>query len=505
MNSFFDIWNNIYQLVMLLRNGKYTGKNYIVVAHGGQDHFISMDTSDNYLHMFNEDLINIMLNEFEANFAGGITYQDIVHMRTLGNYDNVINNLPKNLKSLYIMSTTIHSIDLSNCISTLESLVIDTSNINMLPDISRCCRLHTFKIMRSGIYSFPLNYQLPYSLNELNLESNHISNVEQPFNYYALIYLASHSSKTIQLSGNCLSYTRFPEQLLSKCNLIRQKYNDYTAQCVHFAEHEQRQVYFDTQHQRQEVQPKTIAQLNAQRAVATVVNDPSKLTKSIIENKQNVHMSSVNLSVQRSVKIMEQFVENNEITVLPLTIPPFSIFKWLQYILRAPSYPTSCCPIALFHSCCHHYMITPISYLQHQWNKTDVYSLTTKTYKQTFELIWAIICFKHKQGHVKLADSSERLMTECTDGHGYCFVGQYNRLVNSMVGIVEGVQVGFSENEQLQLNFAQIIAKYNKKTITFPQLVEEAHKILQPIEDVDVKDAWLSPIMDMKPDDDTHI
>jgi hypothetical protein len=448
--------------------------------------------------MFNEDLVNIMLNEYEAEFGGvSPTYHDIVQMRTLGNYDRMITNLPKRLKSLYIMNSTCQSIDISNCVSTLESLILDTTNIHTFPNIEKCVRLHTCKIMRSGLSDFSINYLLPESLNELNLESNHIVNIRTPneFNYHALKRLAHKpQAKIIQLSGNCLSYYHFPEYLLARCNLIRQRTE------TTYVDDEPRVNTNTTPTHHDMLTKKTISQLNAQRDAKKVISNPTAIAASTVNNKQSVHLSSVNLSVQRSVKIMDKFISDNEIRVSPLTIPSFSLLKWMQYRIVVPSYPIAKPDTYLWHSTCHHYGITPVSSLQNQWNIKDVYSLTDKTYQQTFELIWAIMCFKYKRGEIKMLDVVERLMTECIDGRGYCFVGQYNRLVNSMVGIVDGVQIGFSENEQLQLNFAQLIARFNDKKITFTQLVEEANTILQTVEDPNVRDAWLSPIMDMAPE-----
>ena len=94
----------------------------------------------------------------------------------------------------------------------------------------------------------------------------------------------------------------------------------------------------------------------------------------------------------------------------------------------------------------------------------------------------------------------ERITTEIGDSVLLCFTGKYNRLINSMVGIIEGVQVGFSNNEQLQLEFGKIMEKFNSKEYTFEDTYCQAKSILEFVEDGG-KESWLVAIHDLRPDD----
>ena len=123
-----------------------------------------------------------------------------------------------------------------------------------------------------------------------------------------------------------------------------------------------------------------------------------------------------------------------------------------------------------------------LSYLNDNLNIETINTMTNMTYKATFELIWSILYFKYKQKIINLDDVFERITTEITDSVGLCFTGKYNRLINSMVGIIEGVQVGFSKNEELQLEFGKIIAKLNSKEYTFEDTYCQAKSILEFVE-----------------------
>jgi uncharacterized protein YebE (UPF0316 family) len=141
-----------------------------------------------------------------------------------------------------------------------------------------------------------------------------------------------------------------------------------------------------------------------------------------------------------------------------------------------------------------------LTYLNENLNLVTVCTMTNMTYKATFELIWSILYFKYKQKQINLDDVFERISTEIGDSVLLCFTGKYNRLINSMVGIIEGVQVGFSQNEELQLEFGKIMEKFNTKEYTFEEAYCQAKSILEFVEDGS-KESWLVAIHDLRPDD----
>jgi len=108
------------------------------------------------------------------------------------------------------------------------------------------------------------------------------------------------------------------------------------------------------------------------------------------------------------------------------------------------------------------------------WNSQEsiVHSIHKISFSQLFEKIVRII-IHHKQ-RVNL---TERLKTELTDSIGYCFTGRVNRMVNSLVGIVDGIKVSFSHKEQLLIESQMIIKRLMNKKITFEKAQEEMKEI----------------------------
>lgn len=66
------------------------------------------------------------------------------------------------------------------------------------------------------------------------------------------------------------------------------------------------------------------------------------------------------------------------------------------------------------------------------------------TYNQILQKIWEISNINPHKKEIRRI-----LRNEINDGIGYCFTGRVTRLVNSLSGFVDGIQVGYSENEQI--------------------------------------------------------
>lgn len=79
-------------------------KNHIVFKHANICYSKNI-AGDDVENIFNENLMNIFLEQFEENI-GKVNYNDIVYISVISNKDNVIRNLPNNLSGLFVMSST---------------------------------------------------------------------------------------------------------------------------------------------------------------------------------------------------------------------------------------------------------------------------------------------------------------------------------------------------------------------------------------------------------------
>jgi len=182
----------------------------------------------------------------------------------------------------------------------------------------------------------------------------------------------------------------------------------------------------------------------------------------LVNNSQSVHISSINKAICKSITIINELAEKYPLVEKPLNyiIKPKNVFKKaLNYITR---------------------LFKPLDdtiddsnqEIQNWFFSREIHSLHQITFAQLFEkVVRIIIHHEHKEGLI------ERLREELTEAIGMCFTGRMNRLVNSLSGIVEGVKVSFSIEEQIQLESQKIIERLNNKTITLEKAKEEMVEI----------------------------
>ena len=141
-----------------------------------------------------------------------------------------------------------------------------------------------------------------------------------------------------------------------------------------------------------------------------------------------------------------------------------------------------------------------IKFLEDQFEIPTRHAATEKTYYETFKMVYSI--FAHLVEKNNDFDIFDRLKIELKDSKGYCWTGCYNRLINSLVGIVDGVTVGISSSEELQLEFGRIIDRLQKAGVdnkTFLKAMTEACETIQNTTAENGKQ-WIVALSDMAPD-----
>ena len=126
--------------------------------------------------------------------------------------------------------------------------------------------------------------------------------------------------------------------------------------------------------------------------------------------------------------------------------------------------------------------------------------MTEKTYYETFKIVYSVFAYLvEKNNDFELFD---RLKIELNDSRGFCWTGCYNRLINSLVGIVDGVTVGISSSEELQMEFGRIIDRLQKSNVnnkTFLKAMIEACETVQNTTAENGKQ-WIVALSDMAPE-----
>jgi hypothetical protein len=455
-------------------------KNHIIFRYNNRDYTININ-GDERLNVFKRNLMNIYLEQFEDTI-GRVSYDDIIYISTLENHDTLINDLPNNLKGLFIMSSMCHHIVFSeNVKRNIEFVSIDKTNINLFPNIENCFNLHTFKINHSNITEFNIDYVLPTMLRELNLSNNCITNINTPFSYDKLIdLLEKNKIMKYSFSDNYLNYDIFPEILKRKCNLLRQgtyKYNP-----INF---------------------RNVAEINIRNFVNDFADNNDNNPNNILNSTQTVHLSSVNKSVVSSVNKIKEFINKHKINIVKLDYNKNPIIKD-KHNYDSDNYDSEKSneiEKQLYKSFINKYGINVMSTDNKTYLKAK-HSITELTYKETFELVWSIICYLIRNDtNFKPDDLLERLYIELKDGIGMCYTGKYNRLINSLVGIIDGVYVGISSQEEIQMEFGKIIEKLNKDNNpeTFSRALCDAKEIFRTTDDTINKSDWLDALYELSP------
>jgi hypothetical protein len=426
-------------------------------------------TGDTILHTFHRNMMNIYLEQFETH---QVHYDDIVGISTMENRDVIIDDLPNALQFIFICSSMCNSLVLSSSVKqTLRQLKITRANMTILPDIQECTQLEVCSINSCNISQFN-NTSLPFSLKELDLNGNNLSNEQSlcpPLNVWLIPtkkeltgdLIARGVKKTCNLNGNKLNYDKFPADLANRIQLLRQ--HAYVFNPVHFKNVAQINIR------------QAVAQINIHQAVADVDID------NILSSSQTVHLSSVNESVNASLGIIKQYIQTHSLNMLDATDRLFKEFSTL-----------------------HNFS----DFFIDQFNLSCVQTVTNLTYQKTFMLIWTVLCHAIQTRLISKEDAFQRMAIEITDSIGVCFTGKYNRIFNALVGVIDGIHIGISSQEEIQLEMTRLIQKYKKSILTppdnngnhfelFRKTICEAYTVLQGTPNAV---HWIEAFLDLAPD-----
>ena len=443
-------------------------QNYIILEKNGDKYFKEI-SGDNIDNIFNKDLINIYLDAFTEYTVNKIqlVYDDITEISVLKCEKNIIDNLPNKLEKLTVKSSYCTELILSPINSEIMThITLVKTNLNKFPDVSQCKKLISLRIMDSALRNFSISYKLPTTLSDLSLSGNVINNTN--FSYSAL---CEKHLKKISLSDNALDVSKISEQLIQKCNIRRQNPNK-TAFVM-------KRNYINNRNINHFVHI-----LNANTNIH------------ILDTTQTVHLSSVNKSVVESINVINEYIANYELnnnTKYDIgntsEISKFSVSRCFQF---------SSPPDDINKDLLSWTQKYKIDYENDIKKYQSRHTITGLKYEELFILIWKVMNHLIDYNKFKKNDILERLATEIIDSRGYCFIGRFNRLVNSLCGILDGIYVGISTTEEIQIEMGQIIKKLNEnESYTFKDAYCDAYEVLRSSQD---KSSWMEALMDMAPE-----
>ena len=108
------------------------------------------------------------------------------------------------------------------------------------------------------------------------------------------------------------------------------------------------------------------------------------------------------------------------------------------------------------------------------WNDTSTHSVHKITFSELFTMIMTII-----MNHSSKEDMKERLIIELQDSIGLCFTGRINRMVNALVGFMDGIQIGLSVKEETQMRISMIVKRLMDKKIKKEEANREMEELFE--------------------------
>ena len=472
-----------------------TSKNQIILYNETFGKYQLM--VQNSLEIFNrEDMTNTLLTIEDKEY----NYDDIISINVINLCQNAMNDLPHSLESLIIKRTTLVDMIIPKECVKLKHIEIRDSNLTSVPEIDFLPNLETIIFENASIKQLPKTF--PSSLQSINLSGNCLdefnTNIRSFPKHIPIILCKNGFTEKEKYDGyNILYGTQYftPKQnivtdyALQKNNahdiieeaLKTTRYNPEDLNIVYHQPFDN--AYFER---------------NLPRPTPYRARHP-KRDNNIFNSGQTVHISSICNSITKSLYKINELTRNLyhirlENMLIDEFIDEFYTKKSKNIFERAFHFIKSPIQNAAMANCVK------------RWTEyRDVHTKTDISYGELLAKVWLLI-----KNHPQKQDFITNVKIELKASVGVCFTGRFNRLVNSLIGFVDGITVGISIQEQLQLEIGKLIAKLGKKEISY----DECYKTIEKMFDdpdvkedetvtADYKQSWLDALEDYKPELDS--
>lgn len=318
---------------------------------------------------------------------------------------------------------------------TVRHIDLNRNRITELPNLDHLTNLEELHVNNCD-FDYIRDLRLPPSLKFLDLS------------YCILTYFSINNWPpeifTVNLSYNHLKIApRLPEIILHSCNLILHQ-NDFII-------------------------------ANTRRIIGQ--NQPIEIDiviKNIYNENQNVHASSVQKSVNKSIEFLIKSgpIQKEYHTKMKNLLRRSFFSRWFAWFD-------------------HNYDILFETFTK----DTTIHSVHGINFYQLFGYIYNVI-----ENHENQSEIIKVLKQEMRAGYGMCFTGRFSRVINSLCGFIPEITISVSPREEMQANISALLTK-NKKRFGgeteeyILKTKKEMEKILDTYEiDPVEKEAWLDAI-----------
>jgi hypothetical protein len=471
-----------------------TSKNKIVLRNAthGTHTFSVLDSHE----IFDTELVGNLLEAIENKtyVFDDIVELDIVHMMKI----KTIDVLPANLEKLKIKHTTLERITIPDTCRKLKELIIDESNIVTVPKIDFLTDLRVLEITNSNVSRLPDTF--PKSLISINLSGNMLNETQFeltkfPKGVSVILFNNMYVNKPKLEGGYMICYGTQHQ------NKTPRNITNYTIQQNDAIEALRQAIDFRNANNAQHLIYNPRLDVHIVQIAPNLNNTTTttNATPTMFNSSQTVHITSICNSVTQSI---QHIISLTKITYQTHRKQDF-IDSFIKYIVDK-HVPKS--------NCLHSFVSLvkkeskPLRETIRTWcSDISTHTKTGITYGELFARIWLLV-----KDLPNRDDYLENIRIEINDSIGMCFTGRLNRLVNSLIGFIDGIVVGISIKEQLQLEINKILGELTSNKIDYDTCKKH---ITDLFENPDVKEdpeitdyyknAWLDALEDYKPESKT--
>ena len=199
----------------------------------------------------------------------------------------------------------------------------------------------------------------------------------------------------------------------------------------------------------------------------------------IYENKQNVHSSSIQNSVSKSVTQLIALTDNLQLRDIEYIIHQLEQHNknYINYFFKLITFSNSSIKRHLTSWC----------------SINDISTTHGITYKQLVKYVYAII-----ENHKDRNELEKIMIQEIYESVDYCFTGKFTRMINILSGFVEEITIYISPKEQMQSKIAITVKNMRKLNEKDKKIKIEVSKILDEfnIDNINERNAWLDEFND---------
>lgn len=399
-----------------------------------------------------------------------VKYDQISHIYVRDIVVDFINEMPASLQSLTIHHSTVKGIAIPPRCAALTYIDVNNANLVYQPRLTHCARLRVLNIQNTRIAMLG---ELPPMLDEMQLMNNQLTNTGT----FPSIFNRRRKIRTVRLDYNLIDTAAITPFIRANVHIGPQKGTAFGSRnragnAANFRQSAASAFAHKTVTEEMIVQNQVREDLRAGfDHLATV-----KAKKNMFDDDQTVHISSINVSTNKSIKrIFELAAQQPEISQL-MAINGFTLAIFKNNRALIPKF---------------------VEMIKDQTEHV-IFNIT---YAQLVATIWRLIRF-----HPSCGDIVDRLRIEICESFDVCFSGRILRLVNALCGFFgDDVAVGISTKEQIGNQMGQLIEQLTTNKMDYAAVKAAMEEIVRNISDTDditpeYARSWLIALEDYAPE-----